>query len=222
VRSIRLRTLILFAVTFSLGGCSRFCGGVGNRPPAPLPIVKDARSGQTFYVLDRGEYKAYYDSLGQLVRIEHDTNGDGRAEEIARYDGQKEPSVVEIDEDSDGWIDRWEYYDQKGKLLRVGRSHKTKGQPDEWTTRDEQGRTTRVEHDEDGDGRVDRIEILEGGKVVALEIDSDRDGRIDRWQRFAAGRLISEDLDTNGDGKPDRRLRFRPDGTVQGMERLTQ
>jgi hypothetical protein len=218
---IRRSTLLLLGFTLSLGGCGRFCGGVGNRPPAPLPIVKDARTGQTFYVLDRGEYKAYYDSLGQLVRIEHDTNQDGRAEEIARYDGKKNPSLVEVDENSDGWIDRWEYYDEKGTLLSVGRWHKTKGQPDEWTSRDGQGRPVRIEHDDDGDGRKDRTEVLEREKVVALEIDADRDGRTDRWQKLDKGRLVSEDLDTNGDGKADRRLRFKADGTVQGIERLT-
>lgn len=217
----RTPTLALVALALSFGACSRFCGAVGNRPPAPLPIVKDARTGEKLYVLHRGEYKAYYDSLGQLVRIEHDRNGDGRADEIARYDGRKDPSLVEVDEDQDGWIDRWEHYDAKGTLLKIGRSQRKKGQADIWTTRNKEGLATRVEHDDDGDGRVDRSEILEGGKVLALELDGDRDGRVDRWQRFAGGRLTGEDLDTDGDGKPDRRLRFRTDGTVLGLERLT-
>jgi hypothetical protein len=203
------------ALVFSLtaAACAqRACGGLGGRPPAPLPIVKEGAA--TYRVLDKGAYKAYYDTLGQLVRILNDTNGDGRADRIAHYKDGKAIVLIEIDLDHDGWIDRFEHYDPAGKLVKVGQWRRDRGKADTWTTLGPDGQPSRVDYDDDGDGRPDRADVLRGGQVVGVEIDADRNGRMDRFQVWEKGRLVSEALDTDGDGKPDRRLTYDARGRV--------
>jgi len=209
----------LLAVALLAGACGdRGCGGLQGRPPATPPIVKD-KDGHVHYVVDRKPYRAYYDSMGQLERIEHDGNGDGRGDYLIHYDASRKAGLVEVDEDFDGWIDRWEHYDVNGGLERVGRARRGH-RPDVWDYPARDGRPARVEYDEDGDGRFDRTEVQRDGQVVRVEIDADRNGLVDRWQAWEGGRLASEGLDTDGDGRPDRRLRYGRDGKVLGIERL--
>jgi hypothetical protein len=214
VRPARPPHLVLVALVASVASasCQRACGGLGGRPPAPLPIVKEGAN--TYRVLDKGAYKAYYDSLGQLVRILHDSNGDGRPDRIAHYKDGKTIDLIEIDQDGDGWIDRWEHYDGTGRLLKLGQWRVSRGKEDTWTTLGPDAEPARVEYDDDGDGVVDRAEVLREGKVVGIEIDADRDGRIDRFQAWEKGRLLREDFDTDGDGKPDRRITHDVRGRV--------
>lgn len=195
--------------------CAGRCGARGGLPPAPPPTVKGA-DGQTYHLLDRGPYKAYYDRWGRLQRLEYDSNQDGRPDQIAHHDGQKTPRTIDIDQDFDGRVDRWEDYDPEGKLLKVGTSRRGKG-PDLWTSADAQGQPVRRAYDEDGDGKADRWEQLAGGRVTGVEIDSDRDGRPDRWQSWHEGQLQSEDVDTDSDGRADRRIRYAQ-GKVVGLE----
>jgi len=175
--------------------------------------------GERYKVLDKGPYKAFYDTLGQLVRIEHDETGDGRADRIVLYD-KNVVTKVEADLDHDGWVDRVEHYDPQGKLVKVGRWRRTKGKEDAWTFPGPDGQPVRLEYDDDGDGRVERAEVLRGGQVTGVEVDSDRDGRIDRWQAWDKGHLKSEDLDTDADGKPDRRLAYDARGRVASVRPL--
>jgi antitoxin component YwqK of YwqJK toxin-antitoxin module len=209
----RLGLALAVSLGVIAGACGeRACGGLGGRPPAPLPIVKEGAN--TYRVLDKGAYKAYYDSLGQLVRILHDSNGDGRPDRIAHYKDGKTIFLIEIDQDGDGWIDRWEHYDPAGRLQKVGQWRLNRGKEDTFTTLGPDGKPTRVEYDDDGDGVIDRAEVLRDGQVVGVEIDADRNGRIDRWQVWEKGRLRREDLDTDGDGKPDRRITYDARGRV--------
>lgn len=211
---------LALASSLAVASCGqRACGGLGGRPPASLPEVEVG--GQKYKVLDKGAYKAYYDSLGQIAQILQDSNGDGRPDRIAHYRNGKTVFLVEVDLDFDGWIDRWEHYDAAGQLLKVGRWRRVKGKEDTWSVLGPDGQVTRVEYDDDGDGRVDRADVLRGGEVVGVEIDADRDGRIDRWQVWDKGRLRSEDLDTDGDGKPDRRITYDARGRVTGTAPLT-
>jgi hypothetical protein len=204
--------VFLLVLSLTAAACGqRACGGLGGRPPAPLPIVTEGKN--TYRVLDKGAYKAYYDSLGQLVRILNDTNGDGRPDRIAHYrDGKI--FLIELDQDGDGWIDRFEHYDTSGQLVKVGQARRARGKEDTWTTLGPDGQPARVEYDDDGDGIVDRADVLRAGQVVGVEIDADRNGKIDRWQLWEKGRLRREDLDTDGDGKPDRRITYDARGRV--------
>jgi len=194
------------------------CGGLGGQPPASLPMVRGA-DGREYLLLDRGAYKAFYDTRGRLERIEYDSNADGRPDQIARHDGSKLPRTIEIDEDFDGRVDRFESYDGEGRLLKVGMSRR-QGAADVWSVLGPGGEAVKREYDDDGDGRVERAEILQAGRVARIEVDGDRDGRIDRWQDWSSGRLASEELDTDRDGRADRRLLYLPDGTLQGVEPL--
>jgi hypothetical protein len=196
--------------------CAGRCGALGGLPPERPPQVKGP-DGRTYYLVGKGPYKAFYDRWGRLQRLEYDANGDGRADQIAHHDGARTPRTIEVDDDFDGRVDRWEDYDASGQLARVGTSRRGRG-PDLWTTSGPDGQPARKEYDEDGDGRPDRVETLNAGAVTAVEIDQDRDGRTDRWQSWRQGRLAAEELDTDRDGKPDRRLRYGDDGRVLGLD----
>ena len=212
------RALALAASLCAIACGQRACGGLGGRPPAPLPIVKEG--AQTYRVLDKGAYKAYYDTLGQLARILNDTNGDGRPDRIAHYKDGKTIFLIEIDLDHDGWIDRFEHYDAAGTLAKVGQWRHTRGKEDTWTTLGQGGQPARVDYDDDGDGRPDRADVLRAGQVVGVEIDADRNGHMDRFQVWEGGRLAREDLDTDGDGKPDQRLAYDARGRVLSAQPL--
>jgi hypothetical protein len=195
--------------------CAGRCGARGGLPP-DRPATVTGADGQKYHLLDRGAYKAFYDRWGRLQRLEYDSNGDGRPDQIAHHQGQKSPRTIEVDQDFDGRTDRWEDYDPAGQLSKVGTSRRGKG-PDIWTSADAQGRPVRREYDEDGDTRPDRWEQLREGVLRTVEIDADRDGRIDRWQAWHEGRLTTEELDTDGDGRADRRIRYA-EGKVVGLE----
>lgn len=206
------RRVSLLAAALVVAGC----GGLGNEPPESPPMVKGP-DGQRRHVLDRGRYKAFYDRWGRLERIEHDSNGDGRPDRIARHSGEKSPHRVEVDVDFDGHIDRFEDFTPGGTLRRYAVLED--GRPRRWTVvAADETTPLRYEYDVDADGRIERAEIVLGGRVARIELDTDRDGRLDRWQEWEAGRMTLESLDTDGDGRPDRQLRYGPEGRIGGVE----
>jgi hypothetical protein len=214
---MRRSLLVLLLVTTAACG-DRACGGTGGLPPTRLPMVKYP-DGRSYHLLDKGQYKALYDTLGQLAIVQYDSNNDGRPDYIATYEG-KQIRLIEVDEDQDGWVDRWEHYDAQGVLVKIGRWRREKGKPDIWRYPGPDGIATRVDYDDDGDGRPDRSEIFREGRLVRIELDSDRDGRMDRWQTWENGRLTVEELDTKGTGTPDRRLVYGGRGGIARVERL--
>jgi hypothetical protein len=214
----RGKALALLALALALTGCAGRCGARGGLPPPRLPVLTGA-DGQKYLLLDKGDYKAYYDRWGRLQRLEYDSNKDGRPDQIAIHDGAKIPHEIQVDQDFDGKTDRWERYSPTGQLERVGTSS-TGGRPDTWAATGTDGSLTRMEYDQDGDGRIERAELLRDGLVTAMEIDADRDGRMDRWQTWEKGRLLTETLDTDGDGRPDRRIRYDASGRVGALESL--
>jgi hypothetical protein len=213
-----LPRVLALAVLASAAGCAGQCGALGGLPPERPPLVKGP-DGRTYHLVGKGPYKAFYDRWGRLQRLEFDANGDGRADQIAHHAGARTPRTIEVDDNYDGVIDRWEDYDTTGSLSRVGTSRRGRG-PDLWTAAGPDGQPARREYDEDGDGRPDRVETLRAGALSAVEIDQDRDGKLDRWQTWQRGRLTAEELDTDHDGRPDRRLRYGDDGRVLGLDRL--
>jgi hypothetical protein len=202
------------------GACSGQCGARGGLPPVRPPLI-EAVDGRKYYLLDRGPYKAFYDRWGHLQRIEYDSNKDGRPDQIAHHRGERHARLLEVDQDFDGRVDRWEDYDEGGVLVKVGAARRG-GRPDVWVYATPGGQPRRKEYDEDGDGRVDRAEDLAQGRVARVELDADRDGRMDRWQEWADGRLREEQVDTDGDGRPDRRLRYGARGEVLGLEPIAR
>jgi hypothetical protein len=211
------RRAALLALLIGIGGCGpRSCNPYR---PADLTMLKGP-DGQEYYLLDRGPYKAYYDTWGRLQRIEYDSNGDGRPDIIAYHDGAKSPHLLEIDEDFDGKVDRWEDYDPSGVLVKVGVSRHGTERPDMWVFPGPGGMPARKEYDDNGDGFVDRVELFENGQLVQVQLDTDGDHRMDRWQTWEDGHLVSEDLDTDGDGQPDRRIRYAKNGKILSVEPL--
>ncbi len=83
-------------------------------PPGPslkgAPVLKGP-DGREYRVLSKGPYKAFYDASGRVERLEFDSNGDGKTDQVALYDGASSPRRVEVDSDFDGKTDRWETYD---------------------------------------------------------------------------------------------------------------
>jgi hypothetical protein len=212
----RLRHALCGAAALAL---SVGCGGLGGEPPDQPPVVKGP-DGTEYRLVVRGAYRAYYDSAGRLQRIDYDQDGDGRPDHIAHHDGARTPRLIEVDEDRDAHVDRWEEYGSDGVLARVGSTSRPGGGPDLWTVPGPGGVPARREYDEDGDGRPERVEILTDGAVSRVELDLDRDGRVDRWQTWTAGVLVAEEADTDADGRPDLRVRRGPGGAVEGAERL--
>jgi hypothetical protein len=216
------RRLALLVPVLALAACGeRACGGLGGLPPSGMSNVKRG-DGKDYRLLDRGAWKGFYDAAGRIAVVEYDSNGDGRADNIAHYDERRQIRLIEVDEDLDSWVDRFEHYDAAGVLEKVGRWRRQKGRADEWTFRAPDGRPARIEYDDDGDGKAERAEVLKDGMLVRIEMDSDRDGRVDRWQSWERGRLASEEIDTNGDEKPDRRLVFGPRARLLRVERLAK
>ena len=214
------RAALLLLPALALAACAdRACGGRGGLPPGGMPTVKRG-DGRDYRMLDRGDWKGFYDAAGRIAVAEYDSNKDGRADYIAHYDENRQIRLIEVDEDHDSWVDRFEYYDAAGILEKVGRCRKQKGRVDEWTYRAADGRPARIEYDDDGDGKPERAEVMKEGALARIEMDTDRDGRPDRWQDWDHGRIESEEIDTNGDGKPDRRLVFGPKARLLRVERV--
>jgi hypothetical protein len=214
------RAALLLLPALALAACAdRACGGRGGLPPGGMPMVKRG-DGRDYRMLDRGDWKGFYDASGKIAVAEYDSNKDGRADYIAHYDENRQIRLIEVDEDHDSWVDRFEYYDAAGILEKVGRCRKQKGRVDEWTYRAPDGRASRIEYDDDGDGKPERAEVMKDGALARIEMDTDRDGRPDRWQDWDHGRIVSEEIDTNGDGKPDRRLVFGPKARLLRVERV--
>jgi hypothetical protein len=206
------------ALSLALGAYGAGCGGLGGQPPNRPPAIRGP-NGESYYLIEKGPYKAFYDGFGRLEYIEHEKTEGGKTwRVVARYDRQKHPHRLEIDFDSDGRADRWEDYDPEGRMTRFapigadGRAHR-------WTVVGPNGEPIRYEYDQRGDGRIDRIEFIEGDHIARVELDTNGDGKIDRWQQWNGGRLTSEAIDTDGDGKPDRTITYGPGGEVVKVER---
>ena len=62
--------------------------------------------------------------------------------------------------------------------------------------------------------------------LTRVETDTNRDGKIDKWEFYdpaPGGRLVLRSVESEPDasGKPTFRLRYRPDGSFEGSEILT-
>jgi len=119
---------------------------------------------------------------------------------------------IEIDQDGDGRIDRWEYYGTDRKLAKVGFSRAKDGVEDAWSFFNVAGALDRIEISTKRNRAIDRVEHYQNGVLVRAEEDSDGDGRFDKWETYAGERLTSVAFDTTRRGSPDRRLIYSADG----------
>jgi antitoxin component YwqK of YwqJK toxin-antitoxin module len=188
--------------------------------------------------------KAYYDSRGQLERLEIDADRDGRFEAEERYRNQ---SRVERREDLDGdgqWEREYRWHkDGSAELTEQGRRGKLQK-----TFYSADGVVTRIEKDSDRDGKFEssweyhagvlqRVTKPRGGwyynkkgTLLRAELDEDRNGRIERIEYYqGANRLAKvEELAANGkvrstwhydaNGKPQRpdcQRHYHANGTME-------
>ena len=146
--------------------------------------------------------KALYDETsGRLSQLTVNAEKDGKPNTFSYMNGSKFVRI-EIDNDEDGKIDRWEYYRPDQTIERVGFSRANDGRVDAWAFQGADGLVSRVEVSTKRDGKTDRTEFYEKGTMVRAEQDTDADGRIDKWEKYEGGALVSVSFDTAKAGKP--------------------
>src|ERR1700680_416246 len=117
----------------------------------------------------RDRVQATYDKqTGKLVRLTVNAKKDGKPDIYSYMDGTKFLRI-EIDNDEDGKIDRWEYYGPDQKLEKVGFSRANVGKPDTWAYQAPDGSIGRVEISSHRDGKIDRTEYYEQAVLVRAE-----------------------------------------------------
>jgi hypothetical protein len=157
--------------------------------------------------------KATYDKeTGKLSLLTVDATKDGKPAIYSYMDGTKFVRI-EIDNDKDGKIDRWEYYGPDQKLQKVGFSRANDGRADTWAYQAPDGSIGKVEVSTHRDGKIDRTEFYEKGVLVRAEVDSDGDGQPDKWETYANGALTTVAFDTKHTGTPDITIDYRKETT---------
>jgi len=157
----------------------------------------------------------YDKQTGKLQVLRYDRDKNGTAETISYMDGSR-ILRIEIDENEDGTVDRWEHYDAGQKLLKVGTSRTGNGKEDSWSYPAADGSVAKVETSANSDGKVTRTEYYEKAALVRAEEDGDGDGVLDKWETYSgAGQLASVAFDTSHRGTPDRRLVYGAGGDAR-------
>lgn len=212
--------MIIAVIVLATSGC-----GMGTKPPAPdLPpwkLTRDA-NGVEMRLLEKPPYTYLYGLDGTLRQMKFDSNGDRRPDVFAFFSGRNTPDRLELDENRDGTIDRWEEYNQEGVMVRFATSKKG-GSPERFIEIDPVTKATiRVETDADHDGKRERLELFVDGKLSRAEIDTNGDGKRDRVQDWSPGYLASEEIDRDGDGRADVRILHTRSGAISKVERLAR
>ncbi len=194
-----------------------------------LLLLASGVSSAAEWVQESPGQKAYYDSRGQLERLEIDADGDGRFEAEERYRSQRRVERRE-DLDGDGQWERQYLWHKDGSAELIEQGRKGKLQKTFYTA---DGSVARIEKDGDRDGKAESVwEYKAGvlqrvskprgvwhyqnGKLSRAELDEDRNGRVERIEYYQdANRLAKvEELAANGkvrstwhygaNGKPQR------------------
>jgi len=170
---------------------------------------------------------AQYDpESGRLKRIEFDTTHNGRNDAVGIMDGTH-VERIEVDEDEDGIIDRWEFYNADRRLERVGFSRQHNGVMDSIAFFAKDGAMERIEMSTRGDGHFNRTEYYQSESLARVEEDTNGDGRTDKWETYAvdahapAGQspsIVMASFDDAFRGTPNRRFLYSPQGTVLRVE----
>src|SRR5438874_11395511 len=81
----------------------------------------------------RQRIQPVYDAdTGKLTLLKYDSNGNGKPDTFSYMDGARVVRI-EIDQDEDGKIDRWEYYGPDRQIEKVGFSRANDGKVDSWS-----------------------------------------------------------------------------------------
>ena len=180
--------MLRYAAAFVVLGVSAGCGGSSPQDQRVQPT--------------------YDKATGKLSQLTVDAAKDGKPNITSYMDGTKFLRI-EIDSNEDGKIDRWEYYGADQKLERVGFSRANDGKVDAWAFQGPDGAVARVDVSTKRDGKVTRTEFYEKGALARAEEDTDADGRIDKWEQYESGALVSVSFDTTKSGKPTTTIDYR-------------
>jgi len=150
----------------------------------------------------------YDQATGRLRQVSIGSQRDGKPDIISYMDGAKFIRI-EVDQNEDGRIDRWEYYSGDQKLEKVGFSRANDGVVDAWAFKAPDGSIGRVEVSTRRDGHANRVETYENGVLKEAEEDTNRDGRVDKWETYEGGRLVSAGFDPAGKGQPTYVIDYR-------------
>ena len=191
-----------------------------------VPVVCLGAGCNLAEVPARGTPTFTYDrATGHLKEVAFDATQNGRNDSVAFMDGTQ-VERIEIDEDEDGTVDRWEFYDANRRLQRAAFSRQHNGVLDATAFYAADGEVQRVEISTAGDGRFNRIEFFQSGSLARVEEDTNGDGRVDKWEAYATGpggdsgepRIVAASFDDAFRGTPTRRFVYRPDGGVLRVE----
>lgn len=153
--------------------------------------------------------QAKYDAkTGKLSQLTLNGAKDGKPNIISYMDGQKVVRI-EIDSDENGRTDRWEYYGADQKLQKVGVSRSNDGIVDTWLFQGTDGLPAKAEISTARDGKVTRTEFFSKGDLARAEEDTDADGRVDKWETYSGGALTAVAFDTTKSGKPTVTVDYR-------------
>lgn len=163
-----------------------------------------------------------YDPVtGRLKELAFDATKNGRNDSVGFMDGTL-VQRIEVDEDEDGKVDRWEFYGANRRLERVGLSRQHNGVLDAMAFYGEEGDVARIEVSTRGDALFNRVEFYQSGSLARVEEDTNGDGRVDKWETYAVDPrgapgqsrpIVTASFDDAFRGMPTRRLVYRPDGS---------
>jgi hypothetical protein len=155
------------------------------------------------------QVQATYDKqTGKLGQLTINPTKDGKPNLFSYMDGTKFVRI-EIDNDEDGKIDRWEHYGKDQKITKVGFSRANDGQADSWAFQAPDGSLARMEVSTRRDGRANRTEFYVRGVLVRAEEDTNRDGAVDKWETYAENALATVGFDTKQSGTPNYVIDYR-------------
>jgi hypothetical protein len=165
--------------------------------------------GCTAVPSDQQRVQAKYDQTsGKLSQLTVDVKTDGKPNITGYLDGTTFLRI-EIDSNEDGKIDRWEHYGAAQRITRVGISRSNNGKEDAWLVQGADTSATRLEISTRRDGTVDRTEFHQNGTLTRAEEDTDADGRVDKWEYYESGALVRVSFDTARSGKPTTTIDYR-------------
>jgi len=167
---------------------------------------------------------ASYDSkTGKLAALSVDSNRNGKVDTVSHMDGTR-ILRIEVDQDENGRIDRWDFYGPDRKLERVGFSRQNDGVMDAVAYYESEGVLSRMEVSTRRDGTFDRLEHYVDGHLTRTAEDTDGDGRADKWDEYgpsASGPeniVVSTSFDDSKRGKAERRFVYGQNGAIARIE----
>jgi O-antigen ligase len=191
--------------------------GCGTPPTrAGLQIVRDGVKAQ------------YHETTGRLRLLEFDADKNGAADSVAHMDGAR-VLFIEVDDNEDGKVDRWDYYGPEREIEKTGLARAGDGKLDTWFVHGSDGLVERVEVSTRRDGVANRVEYYDAGRLVRSEEDTNADGQTDKWETYRllpggnpanpfAYAVATAAFDFSARGRPERRFVYSPAGGIERVE----